>query len=195
MNKEKVDTKIQGKSSVYLREVIIPHYRKKITLLEGEVRFLRESKKNLLERKNKQISAKRWLTYKSNQKRYAVREAKVRRKAVELTSNKVKKSAFEKADLLASIYFLPVYNKISKEAGLTLGDFIYIIYTSNFKFISTADYKEFFGDSYSDISLLRCKKLGYIDVQKIKVNQHYLSLKGRNIVKRVQEEIEKLRDE
>ncbi len=142
-----IDLNTKGKPSLYLRNVIIPYYRKVIRGLESEIVRLRKSKKELLDRKNKQISAKRWLKYKSNQERYAVQQKKVKEKAVELTKSKVRKAAFEKADLLASIYYLPVYIKLAKESGLRLQEFVYIVYTSNFKYLTLADYKEFFGEA------------------------------------------------
>lgn len=190
-----IDLNTKGKPSLYLRNVIIPYYRRVIRGLEKEISDLRKSKKNLLERKNKQISAKRWLTYKSNQQRYAVQQKKVRDKAVELTREKVKRSAFEKADLLASVYYLPVYTKIAKQNGLSLTEFVYIVYTSNFRYITLSDYKDFFAESFSERYLNVCRKLGFIDCEKSVVNNFFLSVKGRNLIKKVQEEVELFKDE
>jgi len=190
-----IDLNTKGKPSVYLRNVIIPYYRKVIRGLESEIVRLRKSKKELLDRKNKQISAKRWLTYKSNQQKYAVQQKKVRQQSVELTKGKVRKSAFEKADLLASVYYLPVYIKLAMENGLRLQEFVYIVYTSNFNYITMADYKEFFKDSFSMTHFNACRRLEFIDSNKSIVNNYFLSLKGRNLIKKVQEEVEVFKDE
>lgn len=190
-----IDLNTKGKPSIYLRNVIIPYYRKVIRGLDKEIVELRKSKKNLLDRKNRQISAKRWLKYKSNQQRYAVQQKKVKEKAVEITKSKIKKSIFENSDLLASIYFMPVYTKIAKESKLRLSEFVYVIYTNNFKYLSLSDYKDFFGESFNETHLNACKRLEYIDSIKSTTNQYFLSLKGRKLIKRVQEEIELLRDE
>ena len=190
-----IDLNTKGKPSVYLRNVIIPYYRKVIGGLEKEIVELRKSKKNLLERKNRQIQAKRWLKYKSNQERYAVQQRKVREQSVELTGKKVRKSALEQGDVLSSMYYLPIYTKLAKDCGLRFNDFIYIVYTSNFKYLSIADYKKFFGDTFSMSSLNNCKNAEYIDVLKTSINQYYLSYKGRNIMKQVKEEAEKLKNE
>ena len=190
-----IDLNTKGKPSVYLRNVIIPYYRKVIRGLEGEIVRLRKSKKELLDRKNKQISAKRWLTYKSNQQKYAVQQKKVRQQSVELTKGKVRKSAFEKADLLASVYYLPVYIKLAKENGLRLQEFVYIVYTSNFKYLTLADYKAFFEDSFSMTHFNACRSLEFIDSSKSITNNYFLSVKGRNLIKRVQEEVELFKDE
>lgn len=190
-----LDLNTKGKPSTYLRNVIIPYYRKVIVGLEKEIKDLRKSKKSLLARKNKQINAKRWLKYKSNQKRYAVQQKKVNQKASELTKGKIRKSAFEKADLLGSIYFLPVYTKLAKEHGLRLNEFVYIVYTNNFKYISLSDYQDFFKEAFSFTYLNNCRKLGYIDAEKTTINQYFLSLKGRNVIKQIQKEMEALKDE
>lgn len=190
-----IDLNTKGKPSVYLRNVIIPYYRKVVRGLEKEIVELRKSKKVLLDRKNKQISAKRWLKYKSNQQRYAVQQKKVKDKAVELTKGKVRKSAFEKADLLASVYYLPVYTKLAKENGLRLQEFVYIVYTSNFKYLTMADYKSFFGESFSMTHFKACRTLQFIDASKNITNSYFLSLRGRNLIKKVQEEVEIFKDE
>jgi hypothetical protein len=190
-----IDLNTKGKPSLYLRNVIIPYYRKVIRGLESEIVRLRKSKKELLDRKNKQISAKRWLKYKSNQERFAVQQKKVKEKAVEITKSKVIKAAFEKADLLASIYYLPVYTKLAKESGLRLQEFVYIVYTSNFKYLTLADYKEFFGESFSMTHFNACRRLKFIDTSNNITNSYFLSLKGRNLIKKVQEEIEVFKDE
>jgi hypothetical protein len=192
---EKVDTSIRGKSSVYIKTIIIPHYRKVIKQLEYEVWHLKKSRKNLLERKNQQIDEKRWLKHKSNQKRFAVQQKKVREKAVELTKEKVRKSAFEKADLLASVYYLPVYIKLAKENGLKLQEFVYIVYTSNFKYLKIDDYKAFFGESFNMTHFNACRTLQFIDSSKNITNSYFLSVKGRNLIKKVQEEVEIFKDE
>lgn len=190
-----IDLNTKGKPSLYLRNVIIPYYRKVIRGLEKEITELRKSKKELLDRKNRQISAKRWLKYKSNQERFAVQQRKVKEKAVEITKSKVRKAAFEKADLLASVYYLPVYTKLAKEYGLRLQEFIYIVYTSNFKYLSLADYKEFFGEAFNMTHFNACRTLQFIDTSKNITNSYFLSLKGRNLIKSIQEEVEVFKDE
>lgn len=190
-----IDLNTKGKPSVYLRNVIIPYYRKVVRSLELDIQNLRKSKKELLERKNKQIDAKRWLKHKSNQKRYAVQQSKVNEKAVEIVSEKLKRSSLERSDMFASIYFLPVYTKLAKESGLKMNEFVYVVYTSNFKYLSLADYKEFFGESFKEAHLNSCRKSGYIDSQKFTINQYFLSLKGRNLIKKIQEEVQSLRNE
>ena len=190
-----IDLNTKGKPSVYLRNVIIPYYRKVVRGLEKEIIQLRKSKKVLLDRKNKQIGEKRWLTYKSNQKSYAVQQKKVKEKAVEITKEKIKKSAFEKGDLLASVYYLPVYTKLAKENGLRLQEFVYIVYTSNFKYLSIADYKSLFGESFSMTHFNACRTLQFIETSRNTTNSYFLSLKGRNLIKKVQDEVELFKDE
>ena len=52
-----IDLNTKGKPSTYLRNVLIPYYRKVIKGLESEVTELRKSKKEVLARKNRQIQA------------------------------------------------------------------------------------------------------------------------------------------
>jgi len=191
----KIDLNTKGKPSVYLRNVIIPYYRGVIRGMEVEIANLKKSKKALLERKNKQIDAKRWLRYKYNQKRYAVQQSRVQSKAVELTNKKVRRSAFEKGDLLSALFVLPVMEKLSKECGLKISEMAYICFTWNFTFLSSTDYRLFFGESFNMAALNKCRTLGYIDSQKTTINQYYLSVKGKSLVKRIQEESEKLKYE
>lgn len=188
-----IDLNTKGKPSTYLRNVLIPYYRKVIKGLESEVTELRKSKKELLARKNRQIQARRWLKYKSNQRRFAVQQRKVREQSVEVAAKKVRKSALEKGDLLSTLYFLPTMMKIAKDNNLKFNDFMYLVYTSNFKYLSIADYKKFFGETFSMTSLNACKNAGYIDVLKTSLNQYYLSYKGRNVMKQIKDESETLK--
>jgi hypothetical protein len=188
-----IDLNTKGKPSTYLRNVVIPYYRKVIKGLDVEIAELKKSKRELLARKNRQIQARRWLKYKSNQVRYAVQQRKVREQSVEVAAKKVRRSALEKGDLLSTLYFLPTMMKIAKESNIKFNDFMYIVYTSNFKYLSIADYKSFFGDTFSMTSLNNCRRLEYIDVLKTSLNQYYLSYKGKNIMKRIKEESEKLK--
>lgn len=193
--KRDIDTNMHGKPSSYLRNVLIPYYRRVINAKDDEIREIKQRKADLLKRKNEQLSRKTWLKFKSNQKRYAMQQRKVKEKATEITAKKIKKSVFEKSDLLASIYFLPVYYKVAKESGLSFNDLIYIVYTNNFRFLSGKDYSDFFGELYNAKSLNLCRKLGYIDCNKSKLNQYFLSLKGRELIKKIQKEIEELKGE
>jgi len=190
-----IDLNTKGKPSTYLRNVVIPYYRKVIKGLDVEIAELKKSKRELLARKNRQIQARRWLKYKSNQVRYAVQQRKVREQSVEVAAKKVRRSALEKGDLLSTLYFLPTMMKIAKESNIKFNDFMYIVYTSNFKYLSIADYKSFFGDTFSMTSLNNCRRLEYIDVLKTSLNQYYLSYKGKNIMKRIKEESEKLKEQ
>lgn len=192
--KRDIDTNTKGKPSTYLRNVLIPYYRRVIISQEEEIRRIKESKVNLMKRKNEQISSRKWLKYKSNQKKYAVQQKKVNEKAVLITAKKIRRSVFEKSDFLASIYFLPIYYKTAKENNLRFDDLVYILYTNNFKFISGADYKDFFGEHYNSKSLNNCRKLGYIDCNKSSINQYFLSLKGRELIKKIKKEIEELKE-
>lgn len=189
-----IDLNTKGKPSTYLRNVVIPYYRKVIKGLDVEIAELKKSKRELLARKNRQIQARRWLKYKSNQVRYAVQQKKVREQSVEVAAKKVRRSALEKGDLLSTLYFLPTMMKIAKESNIKFNDFMYIVYTSNFKYLSIADYKSFFGDTFSMTSLNNCRRLEYIDVLKTSLNQYYLSYKGKNIMKQVKIESEKLKE-
>lgn len=189
-----IDLNTKGKPSVYLRNVIIPYYRKVIRGLEKEIVNLRKSKKNLLERKNEQISAKKWLTYKSNQKKYAVQQSKVRKKAVELTEKKFRKAALKQPEPMYSVLFYPIMLRASKLNDMKIEEIMYIAYTWNFMFLSVDDYKEFFGESFKHAYLNGCKNKGYIDVQRTTINQYYLSVKGKALVKSLIEEFNKLKN-
>lgn len=189
-----IDLNTKGKPSVYLRNVIIPYYRKVIRGLDKEIVELRKSKKALLERKNKQISAKRWLTYKSNQKKYAVQQSKVRKKAAELTEKKFRRAALKHQDMMQSVLFYPVVLNVAKREGIKIDELIYIIYTWNFMFLSIDDYKSYFKEAFKMGTINSCKSKGYLDVQRSNYNQYYLSLKGKNLVKSIIEEFNTLKD-
>ena len=191
----KIDLNTKGKPSVYLRNVIIPYYRGVIRGLELEIKNLKKSKKDLLDRKNKQIAAKRWLKSKANQKRYAVQKGRVISKAVELTNKKARRAAFEKGDMLSAMYTYPIMEQVSASSGLKMKELVYICYTWNFSFLHIGDYKTFFGESFSMTALNKCRTLGYIDSQKTNQNSYYLSVKGKTLIKKIQEEAEKLKDE
>ena len=189
-----IDLNTKGKPSVYLRNVIIPYYRKVIRGLEKEVVELRKSKKSLLERKNGQIAAKKWLKHKSNQKRYAVQQSKVRKQAVELTEKKFRKAAEKHPEQMYAILYYPAMLKVAKSSIISIEEMVYVMYTWNFMFLSIPDYKEYFGDSFKMSALNKCKSKGYIDVQKTTVNRYYVTLKAKSLIKSISEEYNKLKD-
>ena len=190
-----IDLNTKGKPSVYLRNVIIPYYRKVIRGLETDIKKLKTSKKKLLDRKNHQILQKRWLKYKSNQVSYAVMETKVKHKAVQLTERKARRAAFKNGDMLSFLYILPVMDRICAETNLRFNELAYICFTWNFSFLHLNDYKKMFGVGFKMSVLNKCRKLGYIDSQRTVENSYYLSVKGKSLIKRIQEESEKLKDE
>ncbi len=189
-----IDLNTKGKPSTYLRNVIIPYYRKVIRGMECEIRDLRKSKKALLERKNEQISAKRWLKHKSNQKRYAVQQSKVRKKAVELTEKKFRRAAMKEPITMQSVLFYPIMLKWSNSTTLKLDELIYLLYAWNFMFLSISDYRVFFGDSFKMKYLNNCREKGYMDSQRTSTNQYYLSLKGKNLIKSIIEEFNQMKN-
>lgn len=189
-----IDLNTKGKPSVYLRNVIIPYYRKVIRGMETEIRDLRKSRAQLMERKNKQLSAKKWLTYKSNQKKYAVQQSKVRKQASELTNKKFRKAALKQPLPMYSVIFYPVMLRASKKYDLKLEEIIYLAYTWNFMFLSLTDYKEYFGDTFKMSCVNKCREKGYLDVHKTSINQYYLSFKGKNLIKSLIEEFKELKD-
>jgi hypothetical protein len=58
-----------------------------------------------------------------------------------------------------------------------------------------ADYKSFFGEAFSMTHFNACRTLQFIDASKNITNSYFLSLKGRNLIKKVQEEVEVFKDE
>lgn len=189
-----VDLNTKGKPSIYLRNVIIPYYRKVIRGLETEIRDLKKSKKSLLQRKNEQIAAKRWLKHKSNQKRYAVQQSKVRKQAVELSEKKFRKAAEKHPEQMQALLYYPAIVKVIQNLDIKMDEAVYTMYTWNFMFLSVADYKTYFGDSFKMSVLNNCKNKGYIDVQRTTVNRYYLSLKGKALVKSISDEYNKLKN-
>jgi hypothetical protein len=184
-----IDLKTKGKPSVYLKNVIIPHYRAVIRSLEAQIAELRESKKALLVRKDKQLQAKRWLTYKSNQKKYAVQQRKVNEKAVELLEGKIKKARFALGDVPNSLFVLPIMEKIAIDNNMKLEDLTYVIYTSLFHSLNISDYKTYFKEKFS---LARLKKLTTSDIISVFrgiPSTYTLSIKGKQLIKELKQRI------
>lgn len=184
-----IDLNTKGKPSVYLRNVIIPYYRSVIRGLETEIRNLKKSKGELLIRKDKQIAAKKWLKYKSNQKRYAVQQGKVNDKAQELLSQKIKGRKFAENDLGNILYAYSAIDRVLAGYKLTNENMSYLVYTSLFNSLEVKDYQVYFGESFSRDKLNKLVKLGFLSVFVNRTNHYTLSIKGLELMKKLKQSL------
>jgi hypothetical protein len=184
-----IDLNTKGKPSVYLRNVIIPYYRSVIRGLETEIRNLKKSKGELLIRKDKQIAAKKWLKFKSNQKRYAVQQRKVNDKAQELLSQKIKGRKFAENDLGNILYAYSAIERVLAGYKLTNENMSYLVYTSLFNSLEVKDYQVYFGESFSRDKLNKLVKLGFLSVFVNRTNHYTLSIKGLELMKKLKQSL------
>jgi hypothetical protein len=184
-----IDLNTKGKPSVYLRNVIIPYYRSVIRGLETEIRNLKKSKGELLIRKDKQIAAKKWLKYKSNQKRYAVQQGKVNDKAQELLSQKIKGRKFAENDLGNILYAYSAIERVLAGYKLTNENMSYLVYTSLFNSLEVKDYQVYFGESFSRDKLNKLVKIGFLSVFVNRTNHYTLSIKGLELMKKLKQSL------
>jgi hypothetical protein len=184
-----IDLNTKGKPSVYLRNVIIPYYRSVIRGLETEIRNLKKSKGELLIRKDKQIAAKKWLKYKSNQKRYAVQQGKVNDKALELLSQKIKGRKFAENDLGNILYAYSAIERVLAGYKLTTENMSYLVYTSLFNSLEVKDYQVYYGESFSREKLNKLVKLGFLSVFVNRTNHYTLSIKGLELMKKLKQSL------
>jgi len=184
-----IDLNIKGKPSVYLRNVIIPYYRGVIRGLETEIRNIKKSKGELLIRKDKQIAAKKWLKYKSNQKRYAVQQGKVNDKAQELLSQKIKGRKFAENDLGNILYAYSSIERVIAGYKLTTENMSYLVYTSLFNSLEVKDYQVYFSESFSRDKLNKLVKLGFLSVFVNRTNHYTLSIKGLELMKKLKQSL------
>lgn len=184
-----IDLNTKGKPSLYLKNVIIPHYRAVIRSLETQITELKLSKKALLVRKDKQLQAKRWLTYKSNQKKYAVQQRKVKERAAEMLESKIKKTKFGLGDVPNSLFVLPVMEKLAIDNNMKLEDLTYVIYTSLFHSLNLSDYKTYFADRFSLARLKRLVSANIISVFRSIPSSYTLSIKGKQLIKELKQRI------
>jgi hypothetical protein len=184
-----IDLNTKGKPSVYLRNVIIPYYRSVIRGLETEIRNLKKSKGELLIRKDKQIAAKKWLKFKSNQKRYAVQQGKVNDKAQELLSQKIKGRKFAENDLGNILYAYSAIDRVLAGYKLTNENMSYLVYTSLFNSLEVKDYQVYFCESFSRDKLNKLVKLGFLSVFVNRTNHYTLSIKGLELMKKLKQSL------
>jgi hypothetical protein len=184
-----IDLNTKGKPSVYLRNVIIPYYRGVIRGLETEIRNLKKSKGELLIRKDKQIAAKKWLKFKSNQKRYAVQQGKVNDKAQELLSQKIKGRRFAENDLGNILYAYSAIERVLSGYKLTTENMSYLVYTSLFNSLEVKDYQVYYGESFSRDKLNKLVKLGLLSVFVNRTNHYTLSIKGLELMKKLKQSL------
>jgi hypothetical protein len=184
-----IDLNTKGKPSVYLRNVIIPYYRGVIRGLETEIKNLRKSKGELLIRKDKQIAAKKWLKFKSNQKRYAVQQGKVNDKALELLSQKIKGRRFAENDLGNILYAYSAIERVLAGYKLTTENMSYLVYTSLFNSLEVKDYQVYYGESFSRDKLNKLVKLGLLSVFVNRTNHYTLSIKGLELMKKLKQSL------
>jgi hypothetical protein len=184
-----IDLNTKGKPSVYLRNVIIPYYRGVIRGLETEIRNLKKSKGELLIRKDKQIAAKKWLKFKSNQKKYAVQQGKVNDKAQELLSQKIKGRRFAENDLGNILYAYSAIERVLSGYKLTTENMSYLVYTSLFNSLEVKDYQVYYGESFSRDKLNKLVKLGLLSVFVNRTNHYTLSIKGLELMKKLKQSL------
>jgi len=184
-----IDLNTKGKPSVYLRNVIIPYYRGVIRGLETEIKNLRKSKGELLIRKDKQIAAKKWLKFKSNQKKYAVQQGKVNDKAQELLSQKIKGRRFAENDLGNILYAYSTIERVLEGYKLTTENMSYLVYTSLFNSLEVRDYQAYYGESFSRDKINKLVKLGFLSVFVNRTNHYTLSIKGLELMKKLKQSL------
>jgi hypothetical protein len=184
-----IDLNTKGKPSVYLRNVIIPYYRGVIRGLETEIRDIKKSKGELLKRKDKQIAARKWLKFKSNQKRYAVQQGKVNDKALELLSQKIKGRKFAENDLGNILYAYSAIERVLAGYKLTTENMSYLVYTSLFNSLEVKDYQVYYGESFSREKLNKLVKLGFLSVFVNRTNHYTLSIKGLELMKKLKQSL------
>ena len=184
-----IDLNTKGKPSVYLRNVIIPYYRGVIRGLETEIRGIKKSKGELLKRKDKQIAARKWLKFKSNQKRYAVQQGKVNDKALELLSQKIKGRKFAENDLGNILYAYSAIERVLAGYKLTTENMSYLVYTSLFNSLEVKDYQVYYGESFSREKLNKLVKLGFLSVFVNRTNHYTLSIKGLELMKKLKQSL------
>ena len=184
-----IDLNTKGKPSVYLRNVIIPYYRGVIRGLETEIRDIKKSKGELLKRKDTQIAARKWLKFKSNQKRYAVQQGKVNDKAQELLSQKIKGRKFAENDLGNILYAYSAIERVLSGYKLTNENMSYLVYTSLFNSLEVKDYQVYYGESFSREKLNKLVKLGFLSVFVNRTNHYTLSIKGLELMKKLKQSL------
>jgi hypothetical protein len=185
-----IDLNIKGKPSVYLRNVIIPYYRGVIRGLETEIRNIKKSKGELLIRKDKQIAAKKWLKYKSNQKRYAVQQGKVNDKAQELLSQKIKGRRFADGELGKVLLILPSIERIMASHKINFENMSYLLYTSMFHSVQIKDYQTYFTEGFTRDKLNKLVNAGYLSVFMVnRTNNYTLSIKGLELMKKLNQSL------
>lgn len=184
-----IDLNTKGKPSVYLRNVIIPYYRGVIRGLETEIKNLKKSKGELLIRKDKQIAAKKWLKFKSNQKKYAVQQGKVNDKAQELLSQKIKGRRFAENDLGNILYAYSAIERVLAGYKLTTENMSYLVYTSLFNSLEVRDYQTYYGESFSRDKINKLVKLGFLSVFVNRTNHYTLSIKGLELMKKLKQSL------
>jgi hypothetical protein len=184
-----IDLNTKGKPSVYLRNVIIPYYRGVIRGLETEIRGIKKSKGELLKRKDKQIAARKWLKFKSNQKRYAVQQGKVNDKALELLSQKIKGRKFAENDLGNILYAYSAIERVLAGYRITTENMSYLVYTSLFNSLEVKDYQVYYGESFSREKLNKLVKLGFLSVFVNRTNHYTLSIKGLELMKKLKQSL------
>ena len=185
-----IDLNIKGKPSVYLRNVIIPYYRGVIRGLETEIRNIKKSKGELLIRKDKQIAAKKWLKYKSNQKRYAVQQGKVNDKAQELLSQKIKGRRFADGELGKVLLILPSIERIMASHKINFENMSYLLYTSMFHSVQIKDYQTYFTEGFTRDKLNKLVNAGYLSVFMVnRTNNYTLSIKGLELMKKLKQSL------
>ena len=188
--KRDIDLNRKGKPSVYLRNVIIPYYRRVIRGLEGEIRLIKKSKGELLKRKDQQIAAKKWLKFKSNQKRYAVQQGKVNDKAQELLSQKIKGRRFADGELGKVLFMLPSIERIMASHKINFENMSYLLYTSMFNSVQIKDYQTYFTEGFTRDKLNKLVNAGYLSVFMVnRTNNYTLSIKGLELIKKLKQSL------
>lgn len=173
INEDKKLLTVNGKSSVYVKNVIIPELRAKATYWYNRYRFLKKNNTNILEYKKevrKRASSK---IYKAKKKNFSKLHQKLSVKAASHYYDKVKATLLEQSNFLHGAMAYPLINNfLAQRKELNAIEFQVLLIAYSHKWIGIDD-GEVFGFERKKFSLYlnRLKRKGFIERFTIRLSK------------------------
>ncbi len=170
-----------GKSSKYLKEVMVPALRLQIQRLKRKLSEARSSRKDVKDNHNKIVTqVKNSLWTKKNNKDYGVKERALNQMAREYYYDKMKAQRVHNSNYIDGISAYPIIQQQARIEGVTYKQFGLFIIINHYEWFQLKD-TQFFGYSYGFTARQVAKLVdkGLVDKFIGHRNSYVVTLKGQ----------------
>ncbi len=177
----------RGKSASYVKNVLIPALKRRVSTAEKNLYHEKVRKKKALERKDLRIKKMQSTFWRKAKKAYAISMKKINLRARELYKNKVKDIRFSKSNAIDGVSCLPILQEFVRKENITLKQLGLFILINHFNWFKASD-AVLWGYDARSISreLQPIRDLGWIEAFVGKRNVYVVSVVGKAKFREIQ---------